>query len=68
MGAASVMDEKDLRKAGSEFLVGEDLYGVSLEQLSERIAILRAEIARIDVEIAKKGADLSAAEDFFKKP
>ena len=62
------MDEKDLRKFGAEFSVGEDLYGVSLQQLSERVAILKAEIVRIEAEIAKKGAEMSAAEDFFKKP
>ncbi len=61
------MEELDLRKAGQAFDVGEDLYGVSLAQLSERVDILKAEIIRIEAEIKKKGADLTAAEDFFKK-
>jgi len=62
------MDDKDLRKAGTDFRVGEDLYGVSLQQLGERLEFLRAEIVRIEAEIAKKGAEMSAAEGFFKKP
>lgn len=61
------MDELELRKLGSDFSVGEDLYGVSVAQLTERLDILRAEIIRIEAEIQKKGADLSAAENFFKK-
>jgi len=61
------MDAADLRKLRTGFSVGEDLYGVSLAQLTERLDILRAEIARIEAEITKKDAELSEAENFFKK-
>ena len=61
------MDDLELKKLGSGFSVGEDLYGVSLAQLTERLEILRAEIIRIEAEIHKKGSELSAAENFFKK-
>lgn len=61
------MEDADLRKAGADFSVGEDLYGISLAQLRERVEVLRAEITRIEAEIGKKGAEMSAAEDFFKK-
>ena len=61
------MDAADLRKLGADFSVGEDLYGVSLAQLTERLEILRAEIARIEAEIQKKDAERSEAENFFKK-
>ncbi|NNC37060.1 MAG: DUF1192 family protein [Acidimicrobiales bacterium] len=61
------MEIADLRKLGAEFSVGDDLYGVSLAQLNERLDVLRAEIARIHAEIDKKGAEMSKAEDFFKK-
>lgn len=61
------MDDKDLRKAGTEFRVGEDLYGVSVEQLKDRLEILDAEKSRIQAELGKKDAELSAAESFFKK-
>ena len=40
------MDALELRKLGAGFSVGEDLYGVSLVQLTERLEILRAEMAR----------------------
>ena len=62
------MDAADLRKLGAKFCVGEDLYGVSLVQLTERREILRAEIARIEAEIQKKDAERTEAENFFKKP
>lgn len=62
------MEIADLRKLGAEFSVGDDLYGVSLDQLTERLDILRAEIIRIEAEIQKKDAEMSNAENFFKKP
>jgi uncharacterized small protein (DUF1192 family) len=61
------MDALELRKLGAGFSVGEDLYGVSLVQLTERLEILRAEMARIEAEIQKKDVELSKAENFFKK-
>ena len=61
------MDALELRKLGAGFSVGEDLYGVSLVQLKERLEILRAETARIEAEIQKKDVELSKAENFFKK-
>jgi len=61
------MDELELRNAGKTFLVGEDLYGVSVKQLRDRIDILKAELTRIDASIEKKQAELSTAESFFNK-
>ena len=61
------MDDTELRLAGQKFAVGEDLYGVSVEQLRMRLDILTAEHARITRMIAQKSAELSAAENFFKK-
>ncbi len=62
------MDELELRNVGKTFLIGEDLYGVSVKQLQQRIEILKAELIRIDASIGKKQAELSAAEGFFNKP
>jgi len=62
------MDEPDLRKAGQEFPLGGDLYDVSIPQLKQRLEILRAEMTRVEAEIAKKAEDLTTAERFFKKP
>ncbi len=56
-----------MTQSETEFALGEDLYGVSVEELKSRILVLRAEIARIEAELTKKQSDLSAAEQFFKK-
>lgn len=61
------MEDADLKRAGQSFFVGEDLYGVSVAQLKERLEILQAEQARISREIEKKAQELSSAESFFKK-
>ena len=61
------MEDTDLKRAGQGFLVGEDLYGVSVAQLTERLEILTAEQARIEREIKKKAKELAGAESFFKK-
>jgi uncharacterized small protein (DUF1192 family) len=51
------------------FQIGEDLYGVSTQELEQRIVICEAEAARIRQELAKKQAELSAADKLFgQKP
>lgn len=62
-----ILDDADLKRAGQAFSVGEDLYGVSVEQLKQRLEILEAEQTRIRFEIKKKAEDLTSAESFFKK-
>lgn len=60
------MDEP--RQTETIFAIGEDLYGVSVAELEGRIGILKAEIARIEAELAKKQKDLDAAQElFFRK-
>ena len=61
------MDEKDLLKLGENLRLGEDLYGTSIEDLNERLTALRAEMARVEAFMTKKGSELSEAELFFKK-
>jgi len=51
----------------SDIVIGEDLYGVSVSELSERIQALKAEILRIEAELSKKQNDLSAADQLFGK-
>ncbi len=58
------MDAQELKN--SQICVGEDLYGASVEQLRERLAVLQAEALRVEAEIAKKDDELSRAESFFK--
>jgi len=53
----------------TDFEIGEDLYGVSVAELKLRVTALGAEISRIEAELAKKQAELSAADKLFaQKP
>jgi uncharacterized small protein (DUF1192 family) len=47
--------------------LGQDLTLLSVEELTERIALLREEIARLEADIARKKASRSAADQFFKR-
>ncbi len=47
---------------------GEDLSELGVEQLNERLEILRQEMGRTEAAIKQKKAGLSAAEAFFKTP
>ena len=46
--------------------IGCDLSTISAEELAARITLLRAEIARIERELAAKHSSRAAAESFFK--
>ncbi|MFZ9395376.1 MAG: DUF1192 domain-containing protein [Erythrobacter sp.] len=48
-------------------LAGEDLAPYSLEELEQRIALLEAEIARVESHRLKAAAHISAADALFKK-
>ncbi|MEP3890825.1 MAG: DUF1192 domain-containing protein [Hellea sp.] len=56
----------DVRQSETKFQIGDDLYGVSVDELNTRIDVLKAEITRIEVELSKKSADLSAADLLFR--
>ena len=58
-------DDQPRRKRGHD--LGEDLATLSLEELANRISLLRAEIARIEEAIRSKQASASAADAFFKR-
>lgn len=60
------MNLEDLPKPKHEHLLGENLEAISLDELNLRVAILRREIDRIEVEILRKKASRSAADAFFK--
>lgn len=62
----AVFDEDGVRKKVAHEL-GEDLSALSLEELAERIAVLRAEIVRIEATIAVKRQSADAASAFFKR-
>lgn len=47
--------------------IGQDLSLLSVGELTERIDILRAEIVRLEAELATKGSSKSAAEALFRR-
>lgn len=64
MRMAAEDDDKPRRKVGHE--IGQDLSLLSVEDLSERIALLTEEAERLKTEMAKKRASRNAANIFFK--
>jgi uncharacterized small protein (DUF1192 family) len=63
--AAIEDDDRPKKKLVHE--IGQDLALLSVEELRERIALLRDEIARLETAQAKKTASRSAADQFFKR-
>ena len=61
------IDDEGLPKKKAAHVLGEDLAALSLHELDERIALLRAEIVRIEAAIASKKASASIADTFFKR-
>ncbi len=57
-------DDKPRKKITHD--IGQDLSLLSVEELSERIALMTAEIERLQVAVAKKRASKDAANSFFK--
>jgi uncharacterized small protein (DUF1192 family) len=47
--------------------MGQDLSLLSVGELTERVELLKAEIVRLEAEMNRKHATLSAAATFFKK-
>jgi uncharacterized small protein (DUF1192 family) len=58
-------DERPKKKVAHE--IGQELTLLSVRELTERIGLLKEEIARLEADIAKKQATRSAADQFFKK-
>jgi uncharacterized small protein (DUF1192 family) len=57
-------DDKPRKKVTHE--IGQDLSLLSLEELTERIALLNSEIERLQAASSKKRASKDAADRFFK--
>lgn len=57
-------DDRPRKKVSHE--IGQDLYLLSVEDLTERIALLNAEIARLQEAMTKKRASRDAANSIFK--
>ena len=63
----AAVDPDELPKKKIVHEIGQDLSLLSLGELSERVALLKEEIARLETAIAGKRASKSAADTFFKK-
>jgi uncharacterized small protein (DUF1192 family) len=61
------MDEDAPIKKKLSHEIGQDLALLSVEELSERIQLLRDEIARLEAARAQKQASRAAADQFFKR-
>jgi uncharacterized small protein (DUF1192 family) len=57
-------DDKPRKKVTHE--IGQDLSLLSVEELTERIALMNSEIERLQVAMTKKRASKDAANSFFK--
>ena len=63
----SVFGDDSPRSSVNPPTPGEDLYGLSVSELDDRIALYRAEIERVRAERVKKQAESDAAHAIFTK-
>jgi uncharacterized small protein (DUF1192 family) len=61
----TIDDELPKKKPVHE--IGQDLSLLSVEELAERIAALKAEIARLESSMTAKRASRTSADQFFKR-
>ena len=61
------IDDDDRPKKKIVHEIGQDLALLSVKELQERIALLKAEIARLEADIDRKQASRNVADQFFKK-
>ena len=61
------MDEDERPKKKLVHEIGQDLSLLSVEELGERVALLKQEIARLEAASAAKRASRNVADQFFKK-
>jgi uncharacterized small protein (DUF1192 family) len=61
------VDPDDLPKKKITHEIGQDLSLLSVAELTERVSLLKEEIARLEAEMNRKRASKSAADTFFKK-
>jgi uncharacterized small protein (DUF1192 family) len=61
------IDDDDRPKKKLQHDIGQDLSLLSVEELRERIDMLRSEIARVEHAVTLKQASRQSADQFFKK-
>lgn len=59
--------EADEPRKSSTYVPGQLLDDLSIEELSSVITELKDEISRLEAEILRKSADMSAAESLFRR-
>jgi len=62
----ATIDDDDRPKKKITHEIGQDLYLLSVEELTERIALLKSEITRLEEAASKKRTSKDAANAFFK--
>ncbi|MDT3683570.1 MAG: DUF1192 domain-containing protein [Pseudorhodoplanes sp.] len=63
----AAFDDDDRPKKKTRHDIGQDLSLLSLEELRERIALLKSEIERLESAMNSKQASRNTADQFFKK-
>ena len=63
----AALEEDDRPKKKPVHEIGQDLALLSVEELSDRIALLNDEVGRLRAALEKKRASRSAADQFFKR-
>ena len=63
----AAFEEEDRPKKKIAHEIGQDLTLLSVAELTDRIGLMKEEIARLEADIAKKQASRSVADQFFKK-
>ncbi len=62
----SIFDDQPIRKP-ARHEIGQDISLLSVDELTTRIGELKAEIARLEAELATKGTTRNAAEALFSR-
>ena len=62
----ALFDDEPLKKP-KQHEIGQDLSLLSVAELNERIALLKAEISRLEAELQAKGTTKNAAEALFRR-
>lgn len=66
-GCAVALFDEPVKKPAPVHEIGQDLALLSVDELAKRVAALKAEIARLEAEIAAKGSTKAAAEALFRR-
>jgi len=61
------IDPDDVPKKKVTHEMGQDLSLLSVDELAERVTLLKDEIARLEAETARKRASQKAADRFFRR-